>query len=356
MFCKYCGKQINDKSDFCPYCGKKLNNHKQLFPKQDEPKAKAHFVINSETVDNEDKDLSAKERRNLIRGVLKSNRRLRVKLIVSVVLILVVVVVGLTMHIYNLADSGDFYAASNFSALFFWDDDFDDYVQSGIKYSNKQYESAYKGFKKLGNYRESVDYYKSSLYLASIKSLEDKDYADAYEGFFELKNYKDSEELLQKVKDNAYDAAKNDFSRGAYNSAKKLFEISGENDSKDYITVIEVRQGDRVLYSLKDMLNFAPAKETLLLNQELAANFLNGSWHSSNRSLYFAMNNEGGTTYNVPWYEYGDYYYIEKGVYYVYKNSDMSDRKIMYEFTVVDWNTIKVKAYQNGNTYTLYRD
>ena len=28
MFCKYCGKKIDDDSISCMYCGKKLNGHK----------------------------------------------------------------------------------------------------------------------------------------------------------------------------------------------------------------------------------------------------------------------------------------------------------------------------------------
>lgn len=28
MFCKYCGKKIDDDSVFCMFCGKKVNGHK----------------------------------------------------------------------------------------------------------------------------------------------------------------------------------------------------------------------------------------------------------------------------------------------------------------------------------------
>ncbi len=357
MFCKYCGKEINDASEFCPYCGKKLGNprdkeiingsNRSIETKKESTKEESDINISKEKLEAKKDNVGSK----------KSKKRLLFILIpIMAILLIGGAIFGISSHAYKLADLGEFETAAKYSSLLFWDSSFDTYVQNGIKMVNKEYSSAATGFKKLGDYRESESFYKESLYIDSINNLDNNKFYDAYDGFKELGDYKSSKSYLSKVKDEAYGNAKKSFSSGSYTIARGLFELSAERDYDKYIKVIDVRSGKQSVDTLKSILDFAPAKETLLLDQTRAEAFLKGKWTSSDGSLYFTMEKGGSTSYNVPWFAYGDYYFIENGVFYVYKGNDTSTKRALYNITVKDWNTIAINSNQDGNTYTLYRD
>ena len=110
---------------------------------------------------------------------------------------------------------------------------------------------------------------------------------------------------------------------------------------------------------VKAYITYDFVKEGILKDIDSAQRFLKGSWTSG--SWYFTMAElEDGTcqtSYNLPWFDYGDYYGIEDGVYFLYVDGSYeTDRRNMFRFTIISWDTISVYCYKDGSTYTLYRN
>ena len=364
MYCKYCGKEINDVSEFCQYCGKKLNLKlgseipKPIVYKEESTSEDTESAEKANlSVDKGDTDLGEQSKENF---AYVDNKKLKKKSkrIVIIPLVLLIIVgsfFGVTIYAYNLADSGEFEEASKFESLFFWDWNYKDYVKSGIKLNSGEYGTAIRNFKSLGSYRNSQEFYKESIYRQSIEYYEEKEYFDAYDGFVSLNDYKSAYSYVKRVKDGAYVEAKNDFDSKLYFSARELFELSGRNDSDKYIKVINVLLSNSSIDPLKNMMDFVPARECLVSDHSTAVKFLQGSWYSWDSYWYFTMDSSGQTSFNIPHTVYGDHYYIDNGIYYLHKGEDRSTRRNTFVISVNDWNTIKIKSNKDGNTYLLYR-
>lgn len=78
-----------------------------------------------------------------------------------------------------------------------------------------------------------------------------------------------------------------------------------------------------------------------------------GYWSGGN--YHFKMEEDGHITYNVPWFDYGDYYNLYDHVIYVYPEGKEYDSRDLFKFTWVSDTTVKVYSYKNGLTYTLYK-
>jgi hypothetical protein len=67
------------------------------------------------------------------------------------------------------------------------------------------------------------------------------------------------------------------------------------------------------------------------------------------------MKDDGYINYNLPWFNYGDYYRIEDGIMLLYPENSYNSTKALFAFEAVTPDCIEVYCYQNKRTYTLYR-
>ena len=67
------------------------------------------------------------------------------------------------------------------------------------------------------------------------------------------------------------------------------------------------------------------------------------------------MDDEGYISYNLPWFDYGDYYKIENGELLLYPKKDEKATKTMYTIVAIAPNQIQVYCHKDGSTYTLNR-
>ncbi len=81
---------------------------------------------------------------------------------------------------------------------------------------------------------------------------------------------------------------------------------------------------------------------------------LQGYW--SNNGYYFQMNESGQINYNVPWFEYGDYYGLYNHIIYLFPDGQEDNSRNLFEINFINDNTITIYSYQNGLTYTLYKN
>lgn len=101
--------------------------------------------------------------------------------------------------------------------------------------------------------------------------------------------------------------------------------------------------------------------QDLATHDDAISYFLLSDWNTSSYSYHieFYKNNNGGisATYNLPWPTQPSnvaYYDIDDMIFYW---DDINSNHVMkvYRFEIVDYNTIRVYCYKNGQTYTVYR-
>ena len=287
-----------------------------------------------------------------------------VKVIIFVVILIVLLILAafvgaMGFTAYRMADSGSFDMPARISSLMFWDKNFSDYTKSGVLLQNGMYEESAAQFKRLGDYRNSEEFYKASLYGKSVKEVSDGSLEDALDDFTELGEYQDSAEYVQKIKEALYAEAVKLFSEGSYNKAGLYFDKAGIEDSEKYRTVIDVIQGSKYIYVLKDIVDFQPARDCLMMNESTFLGFMQGDWYSQDRELYMSVGSDDVSyyvSYNLPRYDYsGDYFTVENGGMYFFSNEDGSDKALNFVFQPEDWDTVNVTC-ADGVTYTLYRE
>lgn len=93
---------------------------------------------------------------------------------------------------------------------------------------------------------------------------------------------------------------------------------------------------------------------------ENAQFFLEGNWKNGKSYLKFTKSadkykvNTWRSSYNLPYFNYGDYYNIVDGNYRLEKK-DSEEYRNMYHIRIISYDCIEVFAYKNSQTYTLYR-
>lgn len=359
MFCKYCGKEIRDDSVFCPFCGKEQIQQPQAQSQQEKEDL------------GEEKTLTDTDSAFLKSGdfipVTDKKKGFNKKLLI-IPLALVVAIVGffaVTRHAYSLADSGEFESASKFASFVFWDNEFPEYINSGIALSNGNYSEAIRGFKALNDYRESKTFFNESIYQCSENHYKNGDLQTAFQMFSRIPDYKDVSSVMSRIQDEAYEKAIELFNDDDYFEALPLFEIADKGDSDKYVKVIQVMSGSDSVESLKSIISFEPAKRALLKDNVCGSDFLSGNWYSGDRYWYiqltttpilYGFDRDSTITYNLPKADNGNFFSIEDSVIYFNFEDQYENRRPSFEISIIAWNTIKVKCLYNNNTYTLYRD
>jgi len=110
---------------------------------------------------------------------------------------------------------------------------------------------------------------------------------------------------------------------------------------------------------LAPLLGFEDVNAILMSGAPYTLDFLLGAWVSGSDYMTFERNTDGSThcSWNLPGeYDWGDYYAIEDGVFYLGLYADPNDIREQYYIEVVDQNTIIVFCYEDYTVYTLYRN
>ena len=272
-----------------------------------------------------------------------------------------------------------------------------------------KYDEAKAEFERLGDYKDAAELIQEALYLKAQKASDDKAYKDAYILYTELGNYKESAAKRQtamilweaQALNNTY---KNeaviflntvDLTSADYNlfySTLVLF-VTGHEDV-DYWVNSERFENVYTLLSmlprnyeetqllwdlfsvLKEYNHFVVSPRVLyrdhadlmaeswnipfvqnMAKDDLALGFfLEGKWTGS--GYYFSIDSEGYSKFDLPWVAKpsGTQHYALEDLIYSWRDGNNKRLANVFRFEILDYETINVYCYENGRTYTMYRN
>jgi len=271
------------------------------------------------------------------------------------------------------------------------------YQEGLYELSEKNYDRAMQIFTDLGTYRDSADQLKETRFShasdlsaageydkaltilntlngqgyepakqlildLSIKVADqfanDGDYGKAYGTLRKVEDFGDVATKLSDYRELAYRKGIELYGDGTYYGARmQLINIRGYLRADDYLFLIDMQSKSATsiaqMSRLKSLIGFEDAASLLVKGQIIAEKFLAGYW--SGDGYYLEMSDEGYLDYNLPYIDYGDYYRIEDGKVLFFPEDAYASTKQIFRFTVVSADCIQVYAYQNRDTYTLYR-
>ncbi len=257
----------------------------------------------------------------------------------------------------------------------------------------ENYSDAYEIFSALNEdgYEKAEEMCNETQYLWAWEYADNEEYIKAYNKFITIEDYSDVDEVLEELSEVLYLEGQLAYQDGRYSDALERFVCIPEySRSKDYILLLCVREVDSTrtlsedavlsiigyrswlpfgetgkVFTYKNQVNelislfyFEDAAELLLLNQNIAEEFLLGKWKSNGGYYSFEMEEDGGISYmNLPFYttyEYAHkYYYIENGEVRLYEN-DSSKYKVQFTFTLLAPDCMEVFCHKNNSTEILY--
>ena len=217
------------------------------------------------------------------------------------------------------------------------------------------------------NYKDSKIKAKDVRYRRGLYILyEEQNYLKAY-NYLSNSEYNDMNnisEIRNELKELLYAEAVELYREGNLDEADERF-LEGYKDGDKYQLLIKVQQSyyswgldgniEEDVQKLIDNFYFEDTSEVLLSKDTLAEEFLRGNWKSTKGGKYFKMDDEGYISYNLPWFDYGDYYKIENGELLLYPKKDEKATKTMYTIVAIAPNQIQVYCHKDGSTYTLNR-
>jgi len=187
------------------------------------------------------------------------------------------------------------------------------YIDAGVQYENKNYDTAEARFKALGDYRDS----EFLMYSSRIRGIYRKYLlggltADMY---YELKQYSTeltryselvslAEEYMDDMRSGLYDIAAESYRSLDLDTAENYFAEfdSGYKRTLSYKVLINCRRilnenSDETIVqacydALMTCLDFEDASQLILSTTAIAEKFLVGSWRSSDNRYYFSMTKE----------------------------------------------------------------
>ena len=203
---------------------------------------------------------------------------------------------------------------------------------------------------------------KETQYLWAKALIEEDNYVDAYTKLNGIKGYSDAKEVQQSLVETIYAQGQSLYHSGKYDEARKNFWCTYDSnyaDSEDYLTLIYAHGYGYPMFSgktaqaLEEMFYFEDASELLLSNNRIAQDFLIGRWKGD--GYYLKMSDDGYMSYNLPWFNYGDYYEIVDGTVLLYPENDPGNTKALFDITAITPDSIEVYCHKNGTSYVLYR-
>lgn len=226
----------------------------------------------------------------------------------------------------------------------------------------EDFEAALKILNKLNEegYPEEEEKRKELNYIWGLELIEEESYIDAYGMLLLADDYLDAWQLVNETRELLYKMGVDYYRSKEYNKAESYFEVVGTHlDSEAYLTLIKAYRSFGGYFStgvevsdLVHLIGFENTSELIMANQLFAKDFLMGTWRGDSR--YFEMDDEG-ITYNLPWINYGDYYKIEDGILFLYKEDQENKARPQYTITILDKDCIRIFAHKNNRSYVLYR-
>ena len=241
------------------------------------------------------------------------------------------------------------------------------------------YEEAISAFTDLGGYRDSADRIKEAEglilerdYRAAEDLLAGENYRKAMDAFAALGSYKDAKDNVEQIRQDVYLRGTETYGKGDPGGAKRLLSQidPAYKQTDDYLFLSDVHEhiepvnrvhsrydGDEAadFDRLKGMMGFEDVNDLILSTYGFAAKYLNGKWKADTGGYTFSLEEESGIEYDLPNFDYGDYYSIRDGVLMTYVKDGEEEAKDLFRFTVTDWDTFTVYCYKNEKTYTLTR-
>lgn len=234
--------------------------------------------------------------------------------------------------------------------------------------------------------KKEIDNLKESIYQEAISlyrtNKEEKQF-DAFIMFYVLYPYERANDYiaLLKEKNDMFDWEKSD-SDGWWDSYKKENNLTlevfyqkckskgiamkGRNSSleKQYLPdKVEYqfdnkKEADKITHSYSDLvklLDFEDTADLIIENADYTEKYLTGTWKTSDGKYYFTMKSDGHTTYNLPSFDYGEYYRIENGDFLLYYEKDPDNTRTPFSFEIVTKDIINIYCYKDYMSYRLIR-
>ena len=403
-YCPFCGSQLDDDMVFCPDCGKRFVTAETIsFIQNDSTPfgteyTEQHSIINPP----QEKKQSKPYRKNK-------------KWLIPVCIVLVLVILGgVYCAPYFFARKGNFAAAGKLIiSPAIYDNKLVNYVVAGLKIEAGEYNEAEKMLQELpedyldrtGMIHESmyqralwnVEKHSYDVAVSIMKKLRDVGYKDAAEQcdiirydeahyYLDEKNdtlkayrtmkaladsgYKKAQTETNGLKNLLYSEMQENYKSGNYRKVITMSEELGDyKESARYGLLASIKENyynlsykgkaytvDKIAPVLLGMTNFEDALKTLVYNQGVAKGYLKGTWKTKTGTYYFKIDGNGNSSYNLPSNNSKKYYTIEKGYFIAYnKTSTESGAVKEYKITPVSKTQIKIYAYKDKKTYTLYK-
>lgn len=335
----------------------------------------------------------------------------RILIAVSVIAIVIVVgYMGSYLAAFSFAQKGDYSSAEKYliapAITKLHDKYFPAYVEAGVLMEHRQYLESRELYASISGYLDSDTLALEADYRYAAQLADANDFDNSIRKYKSLasENYKDSEEKAREVKYrkglyilyeeenylkaynylsssvcddmNNISEIRNDLKELLYNEAVNFYRegkldqaddrfLEGYKDSDKYQLLIEVQKSyygrfglgdpETDVKKLIDFFYFEDTADVLLSKQAIAEAFLRGNWQSTTGGKYFKMNDDGHISYNLPWFNYGDYYKIQNGELVCYPEDDESATKTLFTIVALTPNQIQVYCHKDGSAYILNR-
>jgi len=178
--------------------------------------------------------------------------------------------------------------------------------------------------------------------------------------FSELKGIPVPASLINELKEEIYNIGIENYRNDDIYAAKANFSvIEGYKRSDDYMLLIQskisVLAAESNYDKLVELIGFENAIEVLLNSKECTKKFLCGRWETNTKNpfYYFEIDYKGNANYNLPHESLEGYHFLNSNKYVVFGESN-PPTVVIFEFTIVDNDTISVYCYKDGSTYTLH--
>lgn len=230
-----------------------------------------------------------------------------------------------------------------------------------LLYEEEDYKAASQTFKSLirKGYAGAQDMEYETQYLWAADLVEHGRYIEAYQKLEPIQAHYDVEEDLEALTEFMYLEGQRQYYSGKYAEAEKFFRcINPYEDSRNFMLLAMGRNctgyvEDQLLEEIQNIFDFEDASEVLLSNHGIAKKFLEGIWRGN--GFYFSMTTSGEITYNLPWFDYGDYYRIENGDLLLYPKNQEHKTRTLFSMTAITPDCMEFYCHKNNKTYTLNR-
>lgn len=211
------------------------------------------------------------------------------------------------------------------------------------------YSQAVSLFEVLGDYADSQLQLQGALTGYATELMEKDDLMKAYAVLKEYRSMPEVKTVWDAVIDGIYKKAVTYYNQGNSTKALQYFAKTGSyKETKKYVKILSTND----VFELLDYLGDAGA-EKQIYSHYMMQDFLEGTWKGDGH--YFIMESDGYISYDLPWFDYGDFYGIRDGTFYLYREGHEEDARDLFTIEIESRNVIHIYAHKNGKTYRMTR-